>query len=118
MKLRYSKSIPEQPMEFVELRRRCVRALDRNRNQRQATALLVHYALALREDAAVMREQSVQARLTGRSEFVRLISRSFCILARTESALEQWRKPEIVWEFFPKRSFGKDKIAPQADNSR
>ena len=103
--------------EDTDLLARCIQALDRNRNQRQVMTLLVHYALMLRQEAAVARTERVQARLARQSDAVRRISRSFAGLARTEEALEPWRLQQDFSGIFPKRYISaKTSLAPQAHN--
>jgi hypothetical protein len=62
-------------MNLAELRTRYLKALDKNRNQRQATALLVYHALLLRRQAIAVRMYSIQERLGRRAVSVQRISR-------------------------------------------
>ena len=78
-------------MNLVELRRRYVRVLDKNRNQRQVLTLLVHYAQMLQQNAAAARNGCVLARMQRQTEAVSRISRSFVLLSRTNELLEYWR---------------------------
>ncbi len=87
-------------------------------NQRQVMTLLVHYALMLRQEAAVARTESVQARLARQSDAVGRISRSFAGLARTEEALEQWPLQQDFSGILPKRyASAKTSLAPQVHNN-
>ena len=93
MQSRYSNSLPEQPVNSDELRRKWAQALDRNRNQRQALTLLMHYSTILQQDSALSRRQSARKRVSWPAETQRRTARSFAALARIEDALEEWRFP-------------------------
>ena len=93
------------PGNLAELEHRCVRALDQNRNQRQALILLMHYALLLRQDAVIRRTSAIHEGLTRHSDSVQRIARSFVLLSRASAVLEQWRTPFNFENIVQKNTF-------------
>ena len=81
-------------MREAELRTRCIKALDRNRNQRQANTLLLHLALHLRAEMIAASRRSMQASLSLRDDSLRRVRQSFCLLARSGNVLEAWNSDQ------------------------
>ena len=77
-------------MTLIELRIRGHRALDRNRNYRQATTLLIHYGALLRTQAQAMKKHCIHERLTLCSTSVGRVSQSVSLLVQTGEALARW----------------------------
>jgi hypothetical protein len=71
-------------MDLAELRNRCYIALERNRNYRQANALLVHHASLLRGTAMAAQARNIQKHLTLCCTSRARIYNSVSLLARTE----------------------------------
>jgi hypothetical protein len=78
------------PARDLALRSRYVRALDRNRNQRQVLTLLLHHGLLLQQRLSAASLQTFEGLLARHLDSLQRISRSLALLWQADDSLKRW----------------------------